>query len=111
MNLILSILLSSVAIYFTAWLLPGISVKGYGTAIWVAIILGLLNTFVKPILNFLTFPINFLTLGLFHFVINAVIILLVGEIVKNFHVKNFGWGLLFSIITSIVLSVLEWVIL
>lgn len=107
MGIILSILISSVAVYFTAWLLPGISVKGFGSAILVAIVLGILNAIVKPVLQFLSFPITVLTLGLFLLVINTLIILLASWIMgNNFHVENFWWALLFSIIVSIVSSVL-----
>jgi len=107
MGLILQILISSVAVYFTAWLLPGISVKSFGSAVLVAIVLGILNAILKPVLQFLSFPITVLTLGLFLLVINTVIILIAGAIVKNFQVDNFWWALLFSIIMSIVVSILE----
>lgn len=107
MSLILQILISSIAVYFTAWLLPGISVKSFGSSIVVAIILGLLNVFLKPLLQFISFPITVLTLGLFLLVINTVIILIASALIKSFHVENFWWALLFSIIMSIVVSILE----
>ncbi len=111
MGIILSILISSIAVYFTAWLLPGISVKGFGSAILVAIVLGILNAIVKPVLQFLSFPITVLTLGLFLLVINTLIILLASWIMgSSFHVENFWWALLFSIIMSIVSSLLGAVI-
>lgn len=107
MGLILNILISSVAVYFTAWLLPGISVKSYGSAILVAIVLGILNAIVRPVLQFLSLPINILTLGLFTFVINALVIMLASWIMgSSFHVSNFWWALLFSIIVSLVSSIL-----
>lgn len=110
MGLILSILISSVAVYFTAWLLPGISVKSFGWAILVAIVLGILNAVLKPFLQFLSFPITILTLGLFLLVINTLIILIASWIMgSNFHVENFWWALLFSIIVSIVSGLLGWV--
>jgi len=108
MGIILQIIISSVAVYFTAWLLPGISVKSFGSAIIVAIVLGILNAIVKPILQFLSFPITVVTLGLFLLVINALIILLASWIMgTNFHVENFWWALLFSIIMSIIVSILN----
>lgn len=110
MGLILQIIISSIAVYFTAWLLPGISVKGFGTAVLVAIVIGILNVILKPILQFLSFPITVLTLGLFLLVINTIIILIAGAIVSNFQVENFWWALLFSIIMSIVVSILEAII-
>lgn len=110
MSIILYILVSSVAVYFTAWLLPGISVDSFGSAIWVAIVLGILNAIVKPILQLISFPITILTLGLFLLVINTVVILLASWLVGSFHVDNFWWALLFSVIVSIVMSVLESVV-
>ena len=110
MSLIINLILSSLAVYFTAWLLPGISVKGYGTAIVVAIVLGVLNAILKPVLQFISFPITILTLGLFLLVINTVIILLTSALVDSFQVKNFWWALLFSIIVSFVTSILESII-
>lgn len=110
MGLILQIIISSIAVYFTAWLLPGISVKSFGSAVLVAIVLGILNAILKPVLQFLSFPITVLTLGLFLLVINTVIILIAAALVKNFQVESFWWALLFSIIMSIVVSVLESII-
>ncbi|MDL2223821.1 phage holin family protein [Bacteroidales bacterium OttesenSCG-928-M06] len=111
MGLILQIIISSIAVYFTAWLLPGISVKSFGSAILVAIVLGILNAILKPILQFISFPITILTLGLFLLVINTVIILIASAIMGNsFHVDNFWWALLFSVIMSVVVSILESVV-
>lgn len=107
MSIVLYIIISSIAVYFTAWLLPGISIENYGTAIITAIVLGLLNAFVKPLLQILSLPITVLTLGLFLLVINTIIILLASKMVSGFHVGNFWWALLFSIITSGVVSILE----
>lgn len=111
MSLIIQILISSVAVYFTAWLLPGVSVKSFGASILVAIVLGLLNAILKPILQFLSFPITIVTLGLFLLVINTVIILIASALMKNsFYVENFWWALLFSIIMSVVISIIEYII-
>ena len=109
-SLILNIIISSIAVYFTAWLLPGISIKSYGTAIVIAIVLGILNAILKPILQVISFPITILTLGLFLLVINTVIILITSALVTNFHVDNFWWALLFSVIVSIVTSILDSII-
>ena len=111
MGLFLGILVSSIAVYFTAWLLPGISVRSYGSAILVAVVLSLLNAFVKPFLQFISFPITIITLGLFLFVINAFVIMLASWIMGDgFHVKNFFWALLFSVIVSLITSLLSWFI-
>ena len=107
MNFILKIIVTSLAVLFSAYLLPGVSVENYTTAIIVAIVIALLNIFLKPILILLTIPVTVLTLGLFLLVINAFIILIAGELVPGFSVNGFWWALLFSIILSLVTSLLE----
>ncbi len=102
MGLIIQILLSAVAVYLSATLLPGVHVKSFWTAILVAIVLGLLNALVKPVLQFLSFPITILTLGLFLFVINTIIILICSYLVSSFQVNGFWSALLFSIVLSII---------
>lgn len=102
MNTIVSLVISALAVILTAYLLPGVTVSGFLPAILVAIVLGFLNAFVKPILVVLTLPINIVTIGLFTFVINALIILLVSQIVPGFKVDGFLWALLFSVILSLV---------
>ncbi len=101
MNLIIRLLLNGLAVVLTAYLLPGVNVKDYGTALVVALVLAVINVVVKPILVILTIPITILTLGLFLLVINAVIILLVSNLVGGFEVRGFWWALLFSLILSI----------
>ena len=107
MNLIISLLINAAAVFATGYLLPGISIQNFWTAILVAIVLGVLNTFLKPILSILTLPITIITLGLFQLVINAVIVLLVAAIVPGFGVENFWWAILFAIVLSIVSSILH----
>lgn len=106
MSFIVNLLISALAVYLTAWLLPGISVKSYGAAIGVALVIGLLNVLVKPLLTVLTVPVTVVTLGLFLFVIDAIIILLAGKILDNFQVNGFWWALLFSIIVSVITNLL-----
>ena len=91
----------------TAYLLPGIIVKSFFVALVVAVVLGFLNTVLKPILVILTLPINILTLGLFTLVINAGLISLTSTLVDGFVVSSFGWALLFSLILSLVDGVLN----
>lgn len=106
MNFIIKLLLSALAVYLTALILPGVSIKNYVTAIAVAIIIGLLNVFVKPILILLTIPVTVITLGLFLFVINAGIILLSSYLMNGFNVDGFWWALLFSFVLSIFSEIL-----
>lgn len=110
-NAIVQILILALAVIFTAYLLPGVSVKSFWTAILVALVIAVLNFFVKPLMIWLTIPFTILTFGLFLFVINALIILLASAIVSGFQVKGFGWALLFSIILSIIHYLLEYLIL
>lgn len=105
MNLILRILLSAIAVIILAYILPGVGVDSYITAIIVAIVLSLLNFIVKPVLVILTLPVTILTLGLFLLIINAIIILLASNIVSGFHIDNIWWALLFSLLLSFLQSI------
>lgn len=107
MNFILRFLLNGFAVLLTAYLLPGVDVKDYLTALTVAVVLAIANVIVKPILIVLTIPITIVTLGLFLLVINAVIILLVDHFVPGFSVKDFWWALAFSLIMSIFNSIVS----
>lgn len=102
MGFILKWLLNGLAIVITAYLLPGVRLSGFGAALIAALVLGLINTFLKPVLILLTLPINILTLGLLTFVINALLIMLTSAIVSGFSVDGFWWALLFSLVLSIV---------
>jgi putative membrane protein len=107
MKTILHWLLRALAVMITAYLLPGIVVKSFFVALVVAVVLGLFNTILKPILIVLTLPINILTLGLFTLVINAALILLASSLVPGFAVNGFWWALIFSLILSLVNGVLN----
>ncbi|MBJ7880355.1 phage holin family protein [Gelidibacter salicanalis] len=106
MNLIIRLLLTAVAVVVLAKFLPGVEVAGFTSAIVLAIVLGLLNMILKPILVILTLPITILTLGLFLLVINACIILLADEFMGGFEVNGFWIALLFSLLLSFLQSVL-----
>ncbi|WP_417854347.1 phage holin family protein [Xanthomarina gelatinilytica] len=106
MNLIVRVLLTAIAVVLLAKLLPGVAVEGFTSAIVVAIVIGLLNVFVKPILVILTLPITVVTLGLFLLVINAGIILLADNFIDGFTVTGFWVALLFSLLLSFVQSIL-----
>ncbi len=107
MNVLVKIIISSLAVYLTAWLLPGADITDYVAALWVAIVLALLNGFLKPLLVLLTIPITIFSLGLFLLVINAAIILLGSYLVDEFFVDGFWWALLFSLVLSILTSIME----
>ncbi|EMQ96296.1 membrane protein ocontaining DUF360 [Xanthomarina gelatinilytica] len=106
MNLIVRVLLTAIAVVLLAKLLPGVAVEGFTSAIVVAIVIGVLNVFVKPILVILTLPITVVTLGLFLLVINAGIILLADNFIDGFTVTGFWVALLFSLLLSFLQSIL-----
>ncbi len=106
MKIILKMLLTAIAVVILAEILPGIHVDGYASAIVVAIVLGLLRIFVRPLIILFTLPITIITLGLFLFVINAVIILLADKLVDGFVVSGFLYALLFSLLLSFFQSIL-----
>ena len=108
MGLIIRILISAVAVLIASYVLRsfGVYVDGFGTAIIVAIVLGLLNAILKPILVVLTIPITILTLGLFYLVINVLMVYLAASLVSGFRVDNFIGALLFSIIVSVASSII-----
>ncbi|MDD7915227.1 phage holin family protein [Polaribacter ponticola] len=106
MKTFLKILLTALAVIVLANILPGVTVVGYTTAIIVAIVISLLNMFVRPLLVFFTLPATIVTLGLFLFVINAIIILLADKLIDGFAVSGFFTAFFFSILLSIFRSIL-----
>ena len=107
MNLLIKILITSGLVLLIANFMPGVRVAGFTTALIVAIVLGLLNIFIKPILVIFTLPVTILTLGLFLLVINALIILLCTNIVGGFSVDTFWTALFFSVILSLLQSIMN----
>lgn len=107
MNLLIKIIITSGLVLLIANFMPGVQVAGFTTALIVAIVLGLLNIFIKPILVILTLPVTIVTLGLFLLVINALMILLCTKIVGGFNVDTFWTALFFSIILSLLQSVMN----
>ena len=106
MKLILKLIASSVAVLIAAYIIPGVSVESFTTAVIVAVVLGLLNTVIKPILVILTLPITILTLGLFYLIINALMVIITASLVPGFHVDTVTSALFFGIAVSIVNSFL-----
>ena len=106
LGIIAQIVVAGLAVILTAFILPGISVSDFFTGVVIAALLALLNLTVKPVLIFFTIPITLLTLGLFLLVINALMVLLAAEIITGFVVDGFWWALLFSLILSLINSLL-----
>lgn len=104
MYLILNILVSAIAVLVTGRLLSGVSIDGFGTAVIVAIVLGLVNAVLGPVLMFLTLPINVLTLGLFTFVIIGALVMVTAAIVPGFRVASFWWALGFAFVLAVINS-------
>ena len=106
MAILINWLLAALAIMATAYLLPGVSLSGFVPALVTALVLGLVNAFIKPVLLLLTLPINILTLGLFTLVINALMFWMVSGLVEGFVVPDFWtafWGaLIYSLLTWMV---------
>lgn len=102
MSFMIQWLVSTAAIVITAYLLPGVKVAGVFAALVAALVLGLINAVLKPLLILLTLPLNILTLGLFTLVINALLIMLAAAIVPGFFVQGFWWALLFGLVLAIV---------
>lgn len=104
-HVIIRVLVSALALLLAAYLVPGIVVAGLYIAIIAAVILGLLNLIARPILIILTLPINILTLGLFTFVINALLFWFAASFIEGFTVEGFIPALIGSIVVSVVSAV------
>ena len=101
LKLLLSWVLHAVALMGVAYLLPGVVVEGFWAALWAALILGLVNTIVKPVLLILTLPLTVLTLGLFYFILNGLMFYWVGSILEGFQVNGFWWAVLAALLYSL----------
>ncbi len=99
----------SIAIYLASVLINGFSVETATAIIIASALLGIFNVFIKPVLIFITLPINLLTLGLFTFVINALLLYMVSSIVKGIYLDSFWSALLASIIISILSMIINWI--
>lgn len=107
MNFLIRTLVIAALTFGLSYILNGIRVADFWTALVFAFVLALLNIFIKPFLVLFTLPVTFLTLGLFLFVINALVVLLASKFVDGFSIDNFWWALLFSIILSIITSAID----
>ncbi len=106
MRLLAAWLINAAALLALPWLLPSIHVASFATALWVALVLGLINTLVRPVLLLLTLPVTLLTLGLFIFVINGLMFLLAAWLLEGFVVD----GLWAGVLGSTAYSVISWLL-
>ncbi|NEM98979.1 phage holin family protein [Pontibacter burrus] len=109
MGFIIKLLLTGLAAVLASYILPGVHIDSFLTALILALVLALLNTFVKPILVILTIPVTIVTLGLFLLVINALIILLADYLIAGFDVSGFITALLFGIVMAIISAILDFI--
>ena len=110
MDFIILLIVLSVSVWLSAKLLPGADIESFVAAIPVALVLTLFNIILKPILVFLTIPITIITFGLFLFIINGLIIWWTSKLLKNFSIQSFGWAVVFSLLLSVIQSVINTVI-
>lgn len=110
MSLIINILVTGFSVWLASAILPGVTVKNFLTAIWVGILIGIVTATLGYILKFITFPLNWLTLGLVHFLINVLMIILVDKVVKGFHIRSFWWAILFALIIAAINAIVYWII-
>ena|SRR2546428_10469119 len=107
MNFIIRLFITALVAFGLTYILPGVHINSFATAFILAVVLAILNIIIKPLLIIFTLPITIITLGLFLFVINACIILFADKLIDGFTVDGFWWALLFSLLLSIVTSVLD----
>ena len=106
MKFLLRIVIIAVVAFGLAYVLSGVQVDTFWTALVFALVLAVLNVLVKPILIILTLPLTIITLGLFLFVVNTLVVLLASRFVDGFRIANFWWGLLFALLLAVITSVL-----
>jgi len=98
MKLIIELLIKAFVLLVTTRLVPGFNIDSWTTALIVAFILGVLNIFIKPILLFLTLPATILTLGLFMFVVNALLLIIASKLVSGFQIESFGTAIIAAVV-------------
>ena len=107
MNLIIRLLVTAVVAFFLTKILSGVHFDGFSTAIVFAIVLGILNLIVSPVLKILGLPLTILTLGLFSLVINALVILIADYFIDGMTIDGFWWAFIFSIALSLITSLVD----
>ncbi|WKN30465.1 phage holin family protein [Porifericola rhodea] len=105
------LLVNAIAVFLAAYLLQGVQIKNFWSAILTAIVLAIVNAVIKPLMVILTIPVTILTFGLFILVINALMLMLVDAILPGLKIKNFWWALIFGVVLSVINAILSWIIL
>ena len=102
MSILIKLIVNGLAVFIASYITPGVAVNSFLVAVIVSVVLGILNTTLKPILTLLTLPINIFTLGLFSLVINILLLLLTSAVVSGFNIDGFVSALIFSLVLSLV---------
>ncbi len=110
MNLVIALILNALALIITSKIIPGFTIEGVGVAVVAALVIGVMNTLIRPILSFLTAPINLVTLGLFSFVVNAVILYLASLLVPGFNVDGAIPAIAGAVVLALTASVLSFLV-
>ncbi len=100
-RLLIRWILYAAGLIFTAWIIPGIEINTFWTAMFACVIIALINTFIKPVLNLITLPINIITIGLFSLILNALLFMLAGWITPGVEIDGFLSALLGSVVFSV----------
>ena len=111
MRMLLRWLLTAVSLLIVAWFVPGFYVRGFWAALWAALWIGLINATLGTLLKVITFPLTLLTLGLFWFAINALVIELVSWLMSGFEVRSFGAAFIGAIVLALVNMLLRWLVM
>ena len=107
MKLLIDLLVRALVLLLTAYIVPGFRIDSYTTAVIVALVLAILNVLVKPLLILLTLPVTIITLGLFLFVINAILILIASKLISGFQVEGLGTAVIASLVITVISGILN----
>jgi len=105
-GILVSLLIYTISIFAVSYILPGIGVDSFMTALIVAVVMAVLNVTVKPLLILITIPLTIITFGLFLLVVNVLVLYVADYFIDGFHIAGFWWALLFSLLVSLVNSIL-----
>lgn len=108
MKLIISFFVNAFAIWLSAWLIGGVNFDSWQALAWMTIALAIVNTIVRPLVRLISLPITIITLGIFNIVINAAMVSLAAAFVSGFTIDSFWYAIAFSIVVSIVSTMLGW---
>ena len=109
MQIVIQLLVSSVVIFAASYVLEGVHIKNFFHAILAAILLAVANVTIEPVLQFIGWPLKYLTLGFSLIAINAIVLMIIDAILPGLKIKSFWWAVGFSIIISIFSSILNWI--